>query len=357
MMRSLETPRSPHFFLGANTARGFYSLYSELADPEAGDRVWYIKGGPGNGKSTFMRRVADAAAAAGRTVERFPCSGDPDSLDAVYIREEQTAYVDATSPHVQEPSLPGAGGRYLDLSVFYKPGLEKERQSIRRCFRQYREQYARCYDLLRAAELCAPDRIPGLTDETVRSGIRRRAASLAAAEVQRETAFSERRRFLSALTCRGWVFFRETIPDGWKVFVLESRVSLADVFLQELVSRCRELECRILACPDPVTPERLQAVLIPGQETAFVASDPELPPLSREFSRLHLDAMTDVHALRGDAEAMQRAAGLRAQLFSEARSSLSEAKRIHDELEGLYRPWLDTDGLDALCEKHLEKNM
>ncbi len=124
----METPYSPRYFLGANTARGFYSLYGELADPEAGDRVWYIKGGPGNGKSTFMRRVADAAAAAEKTVERFPCSGDPDSLDAVYIREDRLAYVDATSPHVQEPALPGVCGRYLDLSVFYMPVLEKDRQ-------------------------------------------------------------------------------------------------------------------------------------------------------------------------------------------------------------------------------------
>ena len=48
------------WFLAANTANGFYSLYDELEQPGAASKIWYIKGGPGNGKSTFMRRVAGA---------------------------------------------------------------------------------------------------------------------------------------------------------------------------------------------------------------------------------------------------------------------------------------------------------
>ena len=44
------------FFLGTNTGAGFVSLYSAFAAPEDGAFIWYIKGGPGNGKSTLMRR-------------------------------------------------------------------------------------------------------------------------------------------------------------------------------------------------------------------------------------------------------------------------------------------------------------
>jgi hypothetical protein len=42
--------KSVHFFLGANTAGGFYSLYDKLLAPEEADRIYILKGGPGSGK-------------------------------------------------------------------------------------------------------------------------------------------------------------------------------------------------------------------------------------------------------------------------------------------------------------------
>ncbi|MCQ2420706.1 MAG: hypothetical protein MJ118_06190, partial [Clostridia bacterium] len=71
-------------FLGANTAKGFYSLYDSFCSgPD--DFLWVLKGGPGCGKSSFMRKIGKAAEDAGLDVEYVICSGDPDSLDGIYI--------------------------------------------------------------------------------------------------------------------------------------------------------------------------------------------------------------------------------------------------------------------------------
>ena len=43
------------YFLGANSSKGFSSLYHELIPREMAKAVYYIKGGPGCGKSTFMK--------------------------------------------------------------------------------------------------------------------------------------------------------------------------------------------------------------------------------------------------------------------------------------------------------------
>ena len=43
-----------HFFLGANSAEGFYGLYDQLLDARLYDLI-ILKGTPGCGKSTFMR--------------------------------------------------------------------------------------------------------------------------------------------------------------------------------------------------------------------------------------------------------------------------------------------------------------
>ena len=43
-------------FLGGNTCEGFLSLYDGFP-PEEGAFLHVIKGGPGGGKSGFMRRI------------------------------------------------------------------------------------------------------------------------------------------------------------------------------------------------------------------------------------------------------------------------------------------------------------
>ena len=53
--------RSPEFFAGANSADGFFSCFDDLYSPEKGDAFYILKGGPGTGKSTLMKRLALAA--------------------------------------------------------------------------------------------------------------------------------------------------------------------------------------------------------------------------------------------------------------------------------------------------------
>lgn len=86
------------YFLGANSPAGFYSLYDELIDPAEAESIYILKGGPGCGKSTLMHKVAAAAEEKGVAVEYIPCSGDPDSLDAVIFPALKAAIVDGTAP-------------------------------------------------------------------------------------------------------------------------------------------------------------------------------------------------------------------------------------------------------------------
>ena len=60
----------PHiaYFLGANSPAGFYSLYSELIQPEQAQAVYILKGGPGCGKSTLGRTLVKIYPATGGKV-------------------------------------------------------------------------------------------------------------------------------------------------------------------------------------------------------------------------------------------------------------------------------------------------
>ncbi|GAW28849.1 hypothetical protein ULO1_14190 [Carboxydocella sp. ULO1] len=85
-------------FPGGNTCQGFYSLYHHMIEPDA-TRIFVIKGGPGVGKSTFMRRIGEAMLEQGYEVEFHCCSSDNNSLDGVVIPALRIALLDGTAPH------------------------------------------------------------------------------------------------------------------------------------------------------------------------------------------------------------------------------------------------------------------
>ena len=87
------------YFLGANSPTGFYSLYDHLLPPEEARAIYILKGGPGCGKSTLMRKIGAWAQETGLDTEYIVCSGDPDSLDAIILTTLSVALVDGTAPN------------------------------------------------------------------------------------------------------------------------------------------------------------------------------------------------------------------------------------------------------------------
>ena len=72
------------YYLGSNTHKGFYGLYEEAIAPL--DRVFLLKGGPGTGKSSLMKKVMKEGLNRGYSVECWHCSGDPNSLDGAFCK-------------------------------------------------------------------------------------------------------------------------------------------------------------------------------------------------------------------------------------------------------------------------------
>lgn len=106
---------SKHFFVCGNTAKGFCNLFSTNIQPLS--KVFILKGGPGTGKSTLMKKIGKGLEALGHDVEYIHCSADPDSLDGVLIPKQGVGIVDGTAPHILEPAAPGAIEEYVNMGV------------------------------------------------------------------------------------------------------------------------------------------------------------------------------------------------------------------------------------------------
>ncbi len=99
------------YFMGISTAKGYDTEFYIEHESFYG---YYIKGGPGTGKSTLMKKLSDAFPDENKSF--YYCSSDPKSLDAVVFEDKKFFIADATSPHEGNVKLPFVTGEIIDLA-------------------------------------------------------------------------------------------------------------------------------------------------------------------------------------------------------------------------------------------------
>ncbi|MEG2000874.1 MAG: hypothetical protein RR053_05730, partial [Evtepia sp.] len=285
------------YFLGANSADGFYSLYDALIDEENANAFYILKGGPGCGKSTLMRQVAARMEAEGVAVEYILCSGDPDSLDGILIPEKRVAVVDGTAPHILEPTFPGIVGQYVNMGECYDyAGLKEVRADIIEAQKAYRQSYVRAYQCIRAAwEVRQSGEEPFFT-RVADHKIQKRVKGIVQREIPRKGGSGTRiERFLSGISCQGRVCLQATVAAQCKrIYDLRDGVGLAWKLLAYLEEGIRELGVDVVVCLSPENPKRIEHLLIPELSLAFVTNASGL----RTDRRIQMETMVEKTVLK-----------------------------------------------------------
>lgn len=340
------------YFLGANSAGGFVSLYGGFCRGE-GDYLRIVKGGPGTGKSGFMRAIAREAARQGHDVELVRCSGDPDSLDGVYIPALRLGWCDGTAPHAAEPGVFGADSDYVNLGQFCRtPLAPPDAARAKALTAAYREKYRRAYALLAAAK-GAEDalRPPAPCAETQR----RAEAALCALVSRLEGAGGGgtlTQRFAGALSCAGAITDRSAIEACRLVYACEDGCGLAAGALGAARDAALARGLRTVVCLSPFDAQTIDALLLPERSTCFVRGTAQ----ERQARRVGLDrlcgTLEEVKTLRRQ---MRLARRERERCVSAACAFLAEARALHDELEAVYRPYMDFPSLDAFTAREIAR--
>jgi len=338
--------QSNHYFAGGNTARGFTSCFDSIVPKAQQRRMFYIKGGPGVGKSTLMKRFAEAARMKGLETELFHCSSDPDSLDGVSIPSLGIGLMDGTAPHVYDPVIPGARDTLVPLGDFLdERALAPHAGEICDVQRQISSRFARCYRYLAAAEqvLCAA---PAAEENPAKA--RMLAEELVKRLPLRGGTGSVRRLFASAFTPKG----RVDITD---FSLFERRITVDCPFgahaaglMQRIADRAVERGLHVILLLDPLIPERIAHVAIPAHGLAFCTGRKTAEAAGEWIEKEALFEAT------GEPEREQsfdvNACGL---LWQRAQEQLSAAKKLHDELERFYVQNMDFDRWQQVLDKLL----
>ena len=348
----------PHieYFLGANAPSGFYSLYSELLPPAEARAIYILKGGPGCGKSTLMRRIGARMELEGLETEYILCSGDPASLDALVLPQLKVALVDGTAPHVVEPKYPGAVERYVNMGLCYNTAaLFPLREEIMSCMSGYKSCYQRAYRCLDASASIAEDIRTTLLTDSLSEKLAKRARGILARELgrRRDAALPGRvkQRFLGAVTHRGRLcLYGTALAQCDRIYELSDGYGLAHELLSPLLAGAAAAGFDVVACPAPMAPDRLAHLLIPQLGLAFLSSSPALPFPGDPYRRIRLDAAADRELLRRSRPRLRFARKVAAAVEEEAVISLAQAKAMHDDLEAVYNPWVDFSLADQMAQ-------
>jgi len=333
------------WFLGANTAQGFVSRFETLQDDPRVQKLIILKGGPGCGKSTFMKKLQKTARSLGADTESYLCSSDPSSLDGLLILPLGLAIVDGTAPHVLEPRLCGCDAVYLNLGCFYDTEkIPDERQILEALRAKNQALYPTAYAHLRAARdlmQCVKQSAQETDQKSLYTLTRGLMQELPPSEKGRG---SVREVFLHTFTPDGEIILRDTVHAMCSACIaIEDPCSLSSALFERLKRHFLHNGYDCILLRSPLFPDSIEGLLIPEANTAFLTC-----------KKATLDFSVTVNLSRSyhfpdSAAGLLEAANTHC---TQAVALLKEAKQIHDEIEYIYRPYVSFEGLDLLTQEY-----
>lgn len=322
-----------HFFAGSNSGQGFYSLFDNIIDPEA-KRIYLLKGGPGTGKSSFMRYISEAVGDLGYEQELFFCSSDPGALDAVHFPALGIALIDATAPHTIDADLPGCRDQIVALGDFWdKDLLDQKRHEIVKAGRIKKNHFAAAFRYFAAAlevERNSMSKNQGQGDyEAKLEPILRMIEAVGHSEPGRV-----RHLFASALTPEGYVsHIQNLVRNLSQRFILQGGPGFGQEEMLAIVAKYgKRAGCAVEAFHYPLDPERLMHVIIPDLDLAVL----------QETSLENLDEIEGPRIVCGPWDyTSETDYHLWDELLKRGIRSLQEAKSSHIAVEQYYMNAMD----------------
>lgn len=328
------------YFAASNSKKGFVSYYGDAFG--SAERVYIIKGGPGTGKSYFMKQVASAAERSGYSVVYTYCSSDPESLDGILI-DRRVALLDGTAPHAVEASLPGVRDELLDLGRFWRSDLlSKHFERVEALSKEKSLCYRRAYDCLAAAgDLSdAAERLiaPYVLSEKLNACVARILKALPDGKEYKKTELAT-----NSIGMRGERRFSTLEERANTVFFVNGMYGTAHIFLNAIIAEAERKKLSIRISRDPLMQDRPDAVELCG-ELLFTSYKTEAVKALNMSRFLNMQGISEIKKEYKALKVAESAA------LECAKTALSGAAESHFALEDIYIACMDFEAKEKFTK-------
>jgi hypothetical protein len=382
----LET-KTKHMFAGGNTVLGFFSYYDYIIEWEKAKEIYILKGGPGTGKSTFMKDIGYEAIKNGYDIEYFHCSSDSDSLDGVAIPKLKVAMVDGTPPHIIDPKYPGVVDKIVNLGDFLnQKELMKDKQTIVEKRKEIKKYFDRAYRYLKSAGILYEDiesfynNALNINKVDIIAG--KLIEELFSNEKTTEKEGRQRHLFASAITPKGLINYLESILTTSRVYkvitssvkdpgttVVEETVApigigatkvidtdiAAAATAERLITKIKDaaverghyVECFYCA----LFPQKLEHIVIPELDVSFTTVNRYHNAPVKAWETIDLSRCYNKNMLNKYLQIIKESEKQFNTLLNTAINSINKAKVFHHETERYYSGSMDFESLGLYKEK------
>jgi len=350
-------------FPGAVTSQGFYSFYHYMIEQNA-NHIFVLKGGPGVGKSSFMKKIGQSMLDRGYDIEYHCCSSDNGSIDGIVIPELKIGLLDGTAPHIVDPKNPGAVDEIINLGEYWNEDMiKKSREKIIDCNLKVTSYFQRAYFALKEAKIALAEWKYYIATYQDWSQINQLTLKMQK-EIFKATSSNhgtERHLFAWGHTPQGKTQFIDTLLNKTEtLYILKGQPGTGkSTFLSRIAERAAIYGLSIEYYHNTLDPEQLDLIILPDVKTALVINcEPyaytpnfkgKVIPLNFEQSLNNTELIKNCGDDIRDCQIRVNQHITRALINSE------KAKATHDLLETYYVPAMNFSGVENKLMSVLEK--
>lgn len=346
-------------FLGGNTCLGFYSFFQYVIAKEA-RRVFILKGGPGSGKSTFMRQIGEELLERGLDLEYHFCSSDSDSIDALTVPHYQLAILDGTEPHLIDPKYPGAVDDIVNLGDYWdQTKLVPYKEQIIALRKSVSHNFATTYSCLKMAKLARDEEI-SCREKALNYRRFHELAKGLLRQILGQDSFwddgspTERHLFASALAPQGIVHYLPTLLEGMTfLYLIEGEPgSGKEILLREVAEHAYRSGCAVEVYHCAFDPTNIDLVVLPEKKTAVLNCFPELDFDCDSLDnlpyceRIDCNGCLENNMLKKYVRELGEAQDLFNSCLQRGLYYLKEVRVVYHEMEGYYQEAMDFEAVE-----------
>lgn len=336
--------KEKRFFASANTEKGFVSYFGEIFSVL--DRVFILKGGPGTGKSHFIRGVADRAEKEGCDVEYFYCSSDPLSLDGIIIKDLRAAVIDGTAPHTYDPVYPGIRDTIINLGDNWsREILLENKKNITDIINKKEQIYGNIYNYLSAA-----GRIESEMSLCNKRAVKYDKLISAVARIgkgwKEGKGFVKERRLIEGMTQTGHIVYDTFHCMAENRYEIRDRYGVGTVFIEEIMKIAEQKKLKCVYSSGVVDLNSFRGIYLPEVSCSFVIGD----NVVSDKKQINMERFVDLDYIKQNKQKNRFAKRCLSSLYEGVQKGFDEIYELHSRLEGCYIQAMDFSKNAELAE-------